>query len=95
MEPRDGVGVIRPSLKRGKLATSGESVRLSLLVYATTWGSRYAAGLIALLFAHEMGTTSQRGSGLGVGRMDRAEGSAGRCRGAIGAQIFNMDGLVV
>jgi len=28
---------------------------LSLVVYATIWGWRYAAGFIALLFAHEMG----------------------------------------
>ena len=42
-------------LKWGKLATSGGSMLLSLVVYATIWGWRYAAGFIALLFAHEMG----------------------------------------
>ena len=43
------------SLKWGKLATSSGSMLLSLVVYATIWGWRYAAGFIALLFAHEMG----------------------------------------
>jgi Zn-dependent protease len=42
-------------LKWGKLATSGGSMLLSLAIYATIWGWRYAAGFIALLFAHEMG----------------------------------------
>jgi hypothetical protein len=42
-------------LKWGKLAASGGSMLLSLVVYATVWGWRYAAGFIALLFAHEMG----------------------------------------
>lgn len=42
-------------LKWGKLAASGGSMLLSLAIYATIWGWRYAAGFIALLFAHEMG----------------------------------------
>jgi phosphoglycerol transferase MdoB-like AlkP superfamily enzyme len=53
-------------LKWGKLATSGGSMLLSLAVYATIWGWRYAAGFIALLFAHEMGTTSRRGSAVSM-----------------------------
>ena len=36
-------------LKWGKLAASGGSMLLSLVVYATIWGWRYAAGFIALL----------------------------------------------
>ena len=47
--------ILLSGLKWGKLATSGGSMLLSLLVYATIWGWRYAAGFIALLFAHEMG----------------------------------------
>jgi Zn-dependent protease len=42
-------------LKWGKLATTGGTMLLSLAVYATVWGWPYAAGFIALMFAHEMG----------------------------------------
>ncbi len=41
--------------KFGKLLTTGGTMLLSLAVYATIWGWRYAAGFIALLFAHELG----------------------------------------
>jgi Zn-dependent protease len=55
-------------LKWGKLATSGGTMLLSLAVYATIWGWRYAAGFIALLFAHEMGHyVAARQRGLDVG----------------------------
>jgi Zn-dependent protease len=55
-------------LKWGKLAASGGSMLLSLVVYATIWGWRYAAGFIALLFAHEMGHyIAARQRGLKVG----------------------------
>ncbi|MCC8964914.1 site-2 protease family protein [Bradyrhizobium sp. Pear76] len=55
-------------LKWGKLAASGGSMLLSLAVYATIWGWRYAAGFIALLFAHEMGHyIAARQRGLDVG----------------------------
>jgi Zn-dependent protease len=55
-------------LKWGKLAASGGSMLLSLAVYATIWGWRYAAGFIALLFAHEMGHyVAARQRGLKVG----------------------------
>ena len=47
--------ILFSGLKWGKLAASGGSMLLSLVVYATIWGWRYAAGFIALLFAHEMG----------------------------------------
>lgn len=56
-------------LKWGKLATSGGTMLLSLVVYATIWGWRYAAGFIALLFAHEMGhyfAARQRGLAVGA-----------------------------
>ncbi len=55
-------------LKWGKLATSGGSMLLSLAVYASIWGWRYAAGFIALLFAHEIGHyVAARQRGLDVG----------------------------
>ncbi|UWU79806.1 site-2 protease family protein [Bradyrhizobium huanghuaihaiense] len=55
-------------LKWGKLATSGGTMLLSLAVYATIWGWHYAAGFIALLFAHEMGHyLAARQRGLDVG----------------------------
>jgi Zn-dependent protease len=44
-----------PALKFGKLLTTGGTMVLSLAVYATIFGWMYAAGFIALLFAHEMG----------------------------------------
>jgi Zn-dependent protease len=55
-------------LKWGKLATTGGTMLLSLAVYATIWGWPYAAGFIALLFAHEMGHyMAARQCGLNVG----------------------------
>jgi Zn-dependent protease len=60
--------IVFSGLKWGKLATSGGSMLLSLAVYATIWGWRYAAGFIALLFAHEMGHyVAARQCGLKVG----------------------------
>ncbi len=56
-------------LKWGKLATTGGTMLLSLAVYATIWGWPYAAGVVALLFAHEMGhfvAARQRGLNVGV-----------------------------
>jgi len=56
------------SLKWGKLATTGGTMLLSLAVYATIWGWPYAAGFIALMFAHEMGHfVAARRCGLNVG----------------------------
>jgi Zn-dependent protease len=56
------------SLKWGKLATSGGTMLLSLALYATIWGWPYAAGFIALMFAHEMGHyVAARQCGLNVG----------------------------
>ena len=60
--------VLFSGLKWGKLATTGGSMLLSLLVYATIWGWPYAAGFVALLFAHEMGHyIAARQCGLNVG----------------------------
>ncbi|MDT8999999.1 site-2 protease family protein [Paucibacter sp. APW11] len=55
-------------LKFGKILTSGGTMLLSLIVYATIYGWRYAAGFIALLFVHEMGHyLAARHKGLNVG----------------------------
>jgi Zn-dependent protease len=55
-------------LKWGKLATTGGTMLLSLGAYAMVWGWRYAAGLIVLLFVHEMGHyVAARQCGLNVG----------------------------
>jgi Zn-dependent protease len=61
--------ILFSGLKWGKLAASGGSMLLSLVVYATIWGWRYAAGFVALLFAHEMGhyiAARQRGLNAGA-----------------------------
>ena len=56
------------SLKWRKLATTGGTMLLSLGVYAMVWGWRYAAGIIILLFVHEMGHyIAARQCGLNVG----------------------------
>jgi Zn-dependent protease len=55
-------------LKLGKIGLSAGSMLLSLAIYAGIWGWRYAAGFIALLFAHEMGHfVAARQRGLSVG----------------------------
>ena len=55
-------------LKWGKLATTGGTMLLSLAIYATIWGWRYAAGFVALLLVHEMGHyVAARQCGLNVG----------------------------
>jgi Zn-dependent protease len=55
-------------LKWGTLLKSGGTMLLALGVYATIWGWPYAAGFIALLFAHEMGHfVAARQCGLNVG----------------------------
>jgi Zn-dependent protease len=54
--------------KLGKIALTGGSMLLSLIVYAFVFGWRYAAGFIALLFVHEMGHyIAARKRGLDVG----------------------------
>jgi Zn-dependent protease len=60
--------ILFSGLKWGKLATTGGTMLLSLVVYAGIWGWRYALGFIALLFAHEMGHfIAARQRGLNVG----------------------------
>jgi Zn-dependent protease len=55
-------------VKLGKLALTGGSMLLSLIVYAFVFGWRYATGFIALLFVHEMGHyIAARKRGLDVG----------------------------
>ncbi|HLH91236.1 MAG TPA: site-2 protease family protein [Xanthobacteraceae bacterium] len=55
-------------LKWGKLATTGGTMLLSLAVYASIWGWRYAAGFVGLIFVHEMGHyVAARHCGLDVG----------------------------
>ena len=41
--------------KMGKLLGTGGTMLLSMLVYATIFGWKYAAGFVLLLFIHEMG----------------------------------------
>ena len=54
--------------KLGKLLTTGGTMLISLVVYAFVFGWKYAAGFIALLFAHEMGHyLAARKRGLDVG----------------------------
>jgi len=60
--------ILFSGLKWGKLGMTGGTMLLSLVVYAGIWGWRYAAGFIALLFAHEMGHyIAARQRGLNVG----------------------------
>ncbi len=55
-------------LKLGKIGLTGGTMLLSLVVYASIWGWPYAAGFIALMFAHEMGHfMAARQRGLAVG----------------------------
>ena len=59
---------VLPALKFGKLLTTGGTMLLSLGLYATMFGWLYAAGFIALLFAHEMGHyVAMRQRGLDAG----------------------------
>ncbi len=54
-------------LKAGKIGVTGLSMLLSLGLYATIWGWRYAAGFIVCLFVHEMGhVIAARQRGLAV-----------------------------
>jgi Zn-dependent protease len=56
------------TLKWGKIATTGGTMLLSLAIYATIWGWPYAAGVVVLLFVHEMGHfIAARQCGLNVG----------------------------
>ena len=56
------------SLKWAKLFTTALTMALSLVIYASILGWRYAAGFVALLFIHEMGHyIAARQRGLSVG----------------------------
>ncbi len=56
------------TLKWGKIATTGGTMLLSLAIYAMIWGWPYAAGVVVLLFVHEMGHfIAARQCGLNVG----------------------------
>ena len=55
--------------KLGKIAASGGTMLISLVVYAFVFGWRYAAGFVALLLVHEMGhylAAKQRGLPVGL-----------------------------
>jgi Zn-dependent protease len=55
-------------LKLGKIGGTALTMIISLAVYATVYGWRYAAGFIGLLFVHEMGHfLAARQRGLAVG----------------------------
>ena len=76
------------ALKFGKIAATGGTMALSLILYAQIFGWAYAAGFLALLFAHEMGhwvAARQRGLNVGapmfipfVGAFIRVEAEASR-----------------
>jgi Zn-dependent protease len=54
--------------KLGKVALTGGTMLISLVVYAFIFGWRYAAGFVVLLFVHEMGHyIAARQRGLDVG----------------------------
>jgi Zn-dependent protease len=54
--------------KLGKVATTGGTMLISVVLYAFVYGWRYAAGFVALLFMHEMGHFfAARERGLDVG----------------------------
>jgi len=56
------------ALKFGKLLPAVATMAVSIAVYAALFGWRYAAGLVALLFVHEMGHyIAARRRGLDVG----------------------------
>src|SRR4030095_10698408 len=54
--------------KFGKLLTTGGTMLISLVAYAFVFGWRYAAGVVVLLFVHEMGHyIAARQKGVDVG----------------------------
>jgi Zn-dependent protease len=60
--------VLLATLKWSKLAATGGTMLLSLALYAMVWGWPYAAGVVVLLFVHEMGHfVAARQCGLNVG----------------------------
>ena len=56
------------ALKWGKLGATGLTMLLSLAVYASIWGWRYATGFVLLILIHELGHyVAARQRGLAVG----------------------------
>ena len=56
------------TLKFGKIATTGGTMLISLVVYSWIFGWLYAAGFVGLIFVHEMGHfIAARQKGLDVG----------------------------
>lgn len=54
--------------KLGKIAVTGGTMLLSVVVYAFIFGWKYAVGIVVLLFVHELGHyLAARGRGLAVG----------------------------
>lgn len=63
------VAILLGALKLGKAGGTLVTMLLSLAVYATMWGWRFALGFVALLFVHEMGhfiAAKQRGLPVGA-----------------------------
>jgi Zn-dependent protease len=59
--------IIFGGVKFAKLLGSGGTMILSLVLYATIWGWRYAAGFLTLLLVHELGVAArQRGLAVGL-----------------------------
>ena len=62
------LGALLAAGKLGKVLTTGSTMILSIGAYALIWGRRYAAGLVGLIFVHEMGHyLAARQRGLDVG----------------------------
>ena len=62
------IALLLTGVKFGKLLTTGGTMLVSLVVYAWIIGWRSAAGLLVLLFVHEMGHfIAARYKGLNVG----------------------------
>ncbi|HLY57608.1 MAG TPA: site-2 protease family protein [Stellaceae bacterium] len=56
------------ALKWGKLGATGVTMLVSLAVYASIWGWRYATGFVLLILVHELGHyVAARQRGLAVG----------------------------
>lgn len=63
------IALLFGALKFGKIAMTGGTMLLALLVYSSIYGWRYAAGFVLLIFAHEMGhylAAKQRGLAVGA-----------------------------
>ena len=62
------LGYLFAAGKLGKVALTGGTMLLSVFAYALVFGWMYAAGFVALIFAHEMGHyVAARSRGMDVG----------------------------